>query len=138
MRCLGVCVVVCALVAAATAGRTQEPNENKCHEQPNTAAINACLAQVYADIDVALNEAYRAGLKKIEGSGLQPNLMKDWRRAFQEAQRKWIAFREADCGPPVAYEWTSGSAAGAMQLGCKIERTRERLSALQRRYAGRG
>ena len=109
--------------------------ETACHEQPNTGAINACLGKVYGDLDRDLNAAYKAGFKFIDAAALQPSLARDWRRAYQDAQRKWIAYREADCGPPVAYEWTGGSATGGMQLGCKITRTRERLATLKRRYA---
>ncbi len=125
------------LVLLSQPARAQERGENVCHEQPNTGAVNACFAKVYADLDAELNAAYRAAFKFIEAAALQPTLAKDWKRAFQEAQRKWIAFREADCGAPVVYEWTGGSGAGAMQHGCKIARTRERLEVLKRRYSSR-
>ncbi len=121
-------------VAVSQALPPQERAENKCQDQPDTGATNACLGKVYADLDVELNAAYKAGFKFIDKAALQPNLSKDWKRAYQEAQRKWIAFREADCGPPIIYEWTGGSGAGAMQLGCKIARTSERLEVLKRRY----
>lgn len=127
--------VVCALALMHMPARSTERQENKCHEQPNTGAMNACFAKIYAELDVDLNASYKAGFKFIDAAALQPNLSKDWKRAYQEAQRKWIAFREADCGAPVVYEWTGGSGAGAMQLGCKIARTRERLEVLKRRYS---
>jgi uncharacterized protein YecT (DUF1311 family) len=132
-----VCLTVGPLVAIATGAAVvaQERTEAACHSEPNTGAVNACLAKVYADLDVELNAAYKSGFMFIDKAALQPNLSKDWKRAYQDAQRKWIAFREADCGPPVSYEWSGGSATGAMQLGCKIARTRERLATLKQRYA---
>lgn len=131
--------VCCAMVtvgvaATTTPSRANEMAETACHEQLGTAAINVCLTKVYSDLDRALNAAYKAGFKHIDAASLQPSLAKDWRRAYQDTQRKWIAYREADCGPPVSYEWTGGSATGGQQLGCKIARTRERLAALKRRY----
>lgn len=105
-----------------------------CPEARSTAETNTCLSRVFAEVDLELNAAYKAALKMVDASALQPNLAKDWRRALQEAQRKWIAYREADCGAPVAYEWTGGSATSGFQLGCRIARTRERLAVLKARY----
>jgi uncharacterized protein YecT (DUF1311 family) len=128
-----------ALGFATGAAESQELPENACRTGPDTGvdtgALNACLAKAYADLDMDLNTAYKAGFKFIDGAALQPTLTRDWKRAYQEAQRKWIAYREADCGPPVSYEWTGGSGAAAMQFGCKIARTRERLEVLKRRYS---
>jgi uncharacterized protein YecT (DUF1311 family) len=126
--------VLVLVVVSATAVIAQEQIETACQSEPNTGAVNACLAKVYADLDADLNVAYKAGFAVIDAAALQPSLSRDWKRAYQDAQRKWIAFREADCGPPVSYEWSGGSAVGARQLGCKIARTRERLLTLKARY----
>ena len=132
--CGAAAVVVAAAFVPVAAN---EAAEKVCQDEQNNGAINACLGKVYGDLDKELNATYKAGFKYIDAAALQPSLARDWRRAYQDAQRKWIAYREADCGPPVAYEWTGGSATGGMQLGCKIARTRERLAALKRRY-GKG
>lgn len=99
------------------------------------AATLSCLGATYADLDRQLAEAYRNAVGRIETSGLGRNLIMDWKRALQEAQRKWIAYREADCGPPIAYERAGTSEAAAVaQVRCKIEHASLRLDALQSRY----
>jgi uncharacterized protein YecT (DUF1311 family) len=98
------------------------------------AALKSCLGQHYADVDRLMADAYKQALVTADGSGRGKNLIMDWKRALQEAQRKWIAFREADCGPPIAYETTVDGQREIDQLRCRIGHTEARFAALAARY----
>lgn len=98
-----------------------------CADQ-TSGVLTSCLAKQYAATDRQLAEAYKASLARAEASGLGRNLIMDWKRALQETQRKWIAYREADCGPPIAYETAKRPDQRQIeQLRCKITHTQQRL-----------
>jgi uncharacterized protein YecT (DUF1311 family) len=120
------------LAAIPAASAQTAPAKPAC--DGGEAATRPCLAAAYAEVDRQLGDAYKAAQAQVASAGLNVNLTKDWKRALQEAQRNWLAYREADCGPPVSYE-TKGDKAAA-QLVCKTARTRERLDALTARYSG--
>jgi uncharacterized protein YecT (DUF1311 family) len=137
------CLCHLALAASAKA-QAPAPNPNPapapdalitCTELTAAEPRRSCFAQVYATLDVDVLAAYKNGLVFIDRAGLQPSLSRDWKRAYQETQRKWIALREADCGPLIIYERTGRGDADATQLQCKIARTRERLEVLKARYS---
>ncbi len=129
----GVLSVSIALALSTTVAQAQQLPEVTCRDLAAAGAVTSCLASAYAQLDFELNTLYKGGFAIIDQAALPSHLSRDWKRAYQDTQRKWIAFREADCGPPIAYE-TSGEA-GAAQISCKILRTRERLEELKRRYS---
>jgi uncharacterized protein YecT (DUF1311 family) len=127
--------LIAALVIGATAAEVHAqpaPSPPDCMANSAPTAVISCLAAQYADLDRQGNAAYKNALATVDRAGLNVDLSKDWKRALQEAQRKWLAYREADCGPPISYE--AKGAATVPQLSCKIARTRERLDALKARY----
>ena len=87
----------------------------------------------FARADAQLNQAYRAALARIaDAAGVEEKVRREWREALQDAQRRWIAFRDADCKGPVAYAWRGGTGATAAVLGCMIEKTTTRTNELKR------
>jgi uncharacterized protein YecT (DUF1311 family) len=95
------------------------------------AALTSCLAKQYADADRQMSDAYKAALVRVGASAIGRNLVMDWKRALQETQRKWMSYREADCGPPIAYETAKNpDQREVAQLRCRIGHTAERLRRL--------
>jgi uncharacterized protein YecT (DUF1311 family) len=104
-----------------------------CEEARTTVEINQCLDREFARADARLNDAYRAALTRIgQAQGLDEKVRREWGEALQDAQRKWIAFRDADCKGPVAYSWYGGTGATAAVLGCLVEKTLVRTDDLKR------
>jgi uncharacterized protein YecT (DUF1311 family) len=104
-----------------------------CDTAQTTVEINQCFDRQFARADAQLNETYRAALARIaETSELEEKVRREWRNALQDAQRKWIAFRDADCKGPVAYAWYGGTGATAAVLACMIEKTATRTNELKR------
>lgn len=65
-------------------------------------------------------------------TGVDDTIRREWREALQDAQRKWIAFRDADCKGPVAYAWYGGTGASAAVLSCMVDKTVTRTGELKR------
>jgi uncharacterized protein YecT (DUF1311 family) len=83
-----------------------------------TPELNYCEELELKKADKALDEAYRATLARIDGATeLDAKARAEWRKTVQDAQRKWIAFRDADCKGAVAYEWYGGTGARLAVLG---------------------
>lgn len=129
------CVLMPPLPAFAQ--KAPEPKFD-CAKATSTAETAWCAELDLKKTDAALSEAYKAALAAAEKAAhLQVAQRRDWRRALQEAQRKWLAFREADCGAPVSWEWFQGTGTGAASLACKIAKSEQRTAELKARYAGR-
>lgn len=122
---------VLALLAAGPAAAAA------CDSAGSTVEINQCLDRELARADARLNEAYRGALARIAAaSETKDKVRREWREALQDSQRKWIAFRDADCKGPVAYAWYGGTGATAAVLACLIEKTTTRTGELKR-YDGK-
>ena len=120
------------LAAMPALGQTAAPRLD-CAKAQTTVELNACAERDLERADKALNEAYRAALQRIDGrTELDAKVRRDWREALQDAQRKWIAFRDADCKGPAAYEWYGGTGATLAVLGCLTEKTTARTGDLRR------
>jgi len=125
-----------ALLSTAVTAQEQNPPID-CSRATSTVELNACEDRELAAADKRLNEAYRAALLRIDqAASHDANLKREWRQAFQDAQRKWIAFRDADCKGPIAYEWYGGSGATLAVLGCLRGKTEARAKEL-REYLAR-
>jgi uncharacterized protein YecT (DUF1311 family) len=96
--------------------------------------LNFCEELELQKADKVLNEAYRALLARIDSmTSLEAKVRADWRKAAQDAQRKWIAFRDADCYGAIAYEWYGGTGSTLAMLGCMREMTLARTKQLRER-----
>ena len=120
------------LATAATASLAQQPAVD-CKKATSTPELNYCAERAFDRADKALNAAYRATMARIDKSDLEVAPKAEWKKAVQEAQRKWITFRDADCDGAVAFEWFGGTGATSAVLGCKEQMTLARTKELQSR-----
>ncbi len=105
-----------------------------CNKAVATPELNYCEELELKKADRELNEAYRGALARIDRAmELDPKVRVEWRKALQDAQRKWIAFRDADCKGAVAYEWYGGTGATLAVLGCMRAMTLARAKELRER-----
>jgi uncharacterized protein YecT (DUF1311 family) len=91
-----------------------------CANAQDQSTMNACAGKAFDEADKRLNDAY----KQIEGR------LKDDAAAKKlsvEAQRAWVAFRDAECafqgGPPA----TAGSVYPMVVAACQAALTNDRL-----------
>lgn len=99
-----------------------------CQAQPGgetTLGISACLqgeAQAWDDLLNAQYKGVRARLLEQGGTDLADQLL--------DAQRAWIAFREADCSLVYAI-WAEGSIRTVMASDCYLHKTAQRALELR-------
>jgi uncharacterized protein YecT (DUF1311 family) len=60
-----------------------------------------------------------------------------WKAELKKAEQTWIAFRDADCGALVGYEWGHGTGMGVATQSCLLEKTQQRTRDLVARYIDR-
>ena len=129
MRKIGLLLLLLPLPAAAYA------QDDPCADAESTVAINECLREIYRQADAELNRVYQGALKHIDAADYMPaRTRQDWKQKLREAQRHWVAFKEADCNL-LYLEWWQGSGANAAALGCLIGKTETRTTELKERYA---
>lgn len=110
-------------VDAAEIEARYTPALGLCLDTPDgqtTAGTVGCIAEELKVQDAALNVAYRqltAGMNPRQQAGLR------------NAQRAWIAFRDADCASRQDWEWGSMSTVAANF--CVLRRTVERTIELE-------
>lgn len=110
----------------ATAGLAQTVN---CANPKNTVEMGACAERELTAADKRLNDAYQ-------------RLMQDERRdenarkLLRDAQRKWIPFRDAECGF-VADEMRGGTGQPVLLMSCLARLTAERADALEQALQSR-
>jgi uncharacterized protein YecT (DUF1311 family) len=87
------------------------------------AAMNQCAAKELATQDAALNAEYKAQMNYLKTPAKK--------QALQEAQKKWIAFRDADCAYQVGKREDGGSIWPLMQSQCLATQTKVRVEQLK-------
>ncbi|GBU19100.1 MULTISPECIES: lysozyme inhibitor LprI family protein [Methylobacterium] len=107
-----------------------------CAKASSTPEIAFCAQEDFERADKLLNEAYKGMLAKVGSASADvPGLavqQKAWREALVESQRRWIAFRDADCAA-VGAGWMGGTGMGAAVSNCLADATRARTKVLQSR-----
>jgi uncharacterized protein YecT (DUF1311 family) len=128
-------LAIVAMTCSAAVVRAQPPANIDCAKTTTNPEIAWCAEQDLKAADAEMNKAYKAALERVaKADNLNTNQRKDWKRALQEAQRKWIAFRDADCGAPIGWEWYESTGMGTAVLACKIAKTEQRTKDLAARY----
>jgi uncharacterized protein YecT (DUF1311 family) len=87
------------------------------------ASMNQCASKEYAALDADLNVQYKAQM-----SYLTNPVQK---KALQDAQKKWIAFRDADCLYQVGKRQDGGSIWPLAQAQCLSAQTKVRVEQLK-------
>jgi uncharacterized protein YecT (DUF1311 family) len=134
MRLIGSFSLVVCLTLAAPSHAQQSSAESACVALP-AAAQSGCLEKLAEAADAKLNEVYRRAISAIEKS--DGNDIAAWKAELKKAQQAWIAFRDADCGDLVGYEWGHGTGMGAATESCLLEKTEQRTRELVARYIER-
>ena len=106
----------------------------ECQDQPGgstTIGITDCILAETREWDAILNEQYSATQQANEAAdaGGQSPVM-DRSDALREAQRAWIAFRDADCGARYAM-WQDGTIRTIVGANCHLTMTAQRAIELR-------
>lgn len=121
-----------AALALPSAARAQPAD---CSEANSTVEISQCFERELQRADAELNRAYQVALKGArDDSALPASLKGRWEATLREAQRKWVAFRDADCKELIGYEWYGGTGMGSAVLSCMADKTKARTKELLARY----
>jgi uncharacterized protein YecT (DUF1311 family) len=87
-----------------------------------------CRSKIYQKADAELNSAYRAALKDVGDNYSKRDI-----ENLQDAERAWIAYRDAQC--KAQYELFGGGSGGPNEkLGCMIDMTSKRTAEIKRVY----
>ena len=137
MRIRVVSVIAFALwpipLQATEQGGGVEPNID-CRAASATPAVEVCATWDLRIADLNLNDAYLAEVAAIDKAVVPLNVREKWHDALVEAQRRWIAFRDAECAL-TGYEWYGGSGRAGVETTCLTEMTKSRIEALQHHAA---
>ncbi|MBS0269272.1 MAG: DUF1311 domain-containing protein [Proteobacteria bacterium] len=130
------CLLLCIGLANFCTARPARA-EIDCANAASTVEMNFCADKDYQAADKALNAAYANAVEYIRTRGEQekPYDTASFQEAMRNAQRAWVAYRDADCKDLVAQEWSGGSGTSSAILGCMTEKTIQRTKELKERYA---
>jgi uncharacterized protein YecT (DUF1311 family) len=127
-----VAVALAAIVGAAHASPLTPADTSKayaaCMDQSGgvTSEMEDCISGEFELQDRRLNRSYKALMASIPEKRLE----------LRDAQRKWIAFRDANCG--FYYDAEGGSAARLVSKACVVILTADRAHELETLKAGMG
>ena len=115
------CLVLSGLAFAQAEERTSK-SYTACLDKAGgiTSAMQECIRAELERQDRRLNAAYQA---------LMGSVAEKRRAQLRDAQRKWIAFRDANCG--FYYDPEGGSAARLAANECMVTLTAERAHELE-------
>lgn len=89
----------------------------------NQASMNQCAGKEYTALDAELNTQYKAQMAYLTTPARK--------KALQDAQKKWIAFRDADCQYQVGKREDGGSLWPLSQTQCLSAHTKVRVEQLK-------
>jgi uncharacterized protein YecT (DUF1311 family) len=122
-------IALCGLCLTVEAGA-----QELCKGTEANDMLKDCLSQHYVATDRLMSDAHKAALRRAESSGRGVQVIRDWTRVLQDTHRKWLMFRDADCGRPIRFElMQQPELIGIMDLRCKIAHTEDRLKTLKGR-----
>lgn len=122
------------LIASAllSVQQTPEPDYN-CDDPQNQMEMNSCAGQDFARADAELNRIWPGLIANAREADRELDRSYDTRpgseATLREAQRAWIAFRDAHCTWQ-AYEARGGSMESMLYGACRADLTRERIRQL--------
>ncbi|WP_233961937.1 lysozyme inhibitor LprI family protein [Pectobacterium versatile] len=89
-----------------------------CNNANTQLDMNQCAVQEYKKVDGELNQLYQDVVKRV--------VIEEHKALLKSAQRKWIAYRDADCEFQT-FPTTGGSVHGMVYSQCLTEKTAERV-----------
>jgi uncharacterized protein YecT (DUF1311 family) len=101
-----------------------------CKKAISTPDVTLCINDAYEAADKQLNAAYHSAMASIDKGDRSLEVRKDWRKALVEAQRRWIAYRDAEC-ELTGFQWFGGTGRSGAVLDCARVLTEARTKALK-------
>nr|WP_281495963.1 lysozyme inhibitor LprI family protein [Marivita sp. S6314] len=106
----------------------------QCQDQPGgstTVGMADCIAAETAEWDAILNEEYKAtqAMNAAQDAEGRSSIL-DRTEALRDAQRAWIAFRDADCAARYAI-WQDGTIRTIVGANCHLTMTASRAVQLR-------
>ncbi|MBN3265432.1 lysozyme inhibitor LprI family protein [Pectobacterium brasiliense] len=89
-----------------------------CGNTSTQLDMSQCAADEYKKVDGELNRLYQDVVKRL--------VIEEHRALLKSAQRKWIAYRDADCEFQT-FPTTGGSIHGMLYSQCLTQKTAERV-----------
>jgi uncharacterized protein YecT (DUF1311 family) len=132
MRRIGLLMIACAALTAPA--YAQDSSIAAC-EALAPPAQSGCLEKLLDAADAKLNDVYRRAMTAIDKS--DSDKIAAWKAELKKSEQAWIAFRDADCGALVGYEWGHGTGMGSATQSCLLEKTEQRTRELVARYIDR-
>lgn len=122
----GIVLASCAGAAKAQDDASNTPAYAACMDRASgvTVSMRECISEEHARQDALLNEAYRQLMRRLGTEG---------QNDLRNAQRAWIAFREAECVYRASGE--TGTMGPVIIDSCWLGFTTERVAKLQRDLA---
>lgn len=109
--------VVAVLWAAAPTARADDASVAACRSKAeSTIAIEDCQKAELAQVEARLKTAYGKAMAALPS---------DQKAKLLEAERRWVAFREADCD--AYYGQQTGTIAGIEAGYCMIQHAKDRV-----------
>ena len=131
-------MIVVALVVFAGGQAAAQAQPQDCSQAASNVEMGECLQRELKREDAALNRIYQEALRSTRDNDSMPAAeRRKWEAAVRDSQRKWIAFRDADCKALPFFEFYGGSGVGVASLSCLVEKTKTRTRDLTERYAPR-
>lgn len=128
MRKIIASALVCFLIGFGGVGTARADSTSSrtapCWKDGSTYGITECFVASYKQSDNDLNGLYT----RIIGV-----LAAEDRQRLQQAERLWVAYRDATCTAE-RHLWDGGTGANPAYIGCLDDETRHRLDYLQTTY----
>jgi uncharacterized protein YecT (DUF1311 family) len=123
------------LVLALQASLQAQAREHQCDDPQNQADMNACASIDFQVADAELNRLWPAQIAAAREADRELDREFDQRpteeAVLRDAQRAWIAFRDAHCTVEGYREARGGSMESMIFDGCRASLTRARIRQLQ-------
>jgi uncharacterized protein YecT (DUF1311 family) len=132
--------IVFAVAAIAFCPLAQAENAHPSQVVCDAAKIGArelaeCLRTSADRADRDLATVADAAIKSIDArQGLLSSQKARWRRALNDAQAQWVAWRDSECQDVAPFESGMDAKGGDPRLRCIIDYDAARLSSLKARY----
>ena len=114
------------LVIVATVSALAQDKQELC--SGNTYQVGVCLTRQYKIIDAEMTATFFAAMKAA-ASDYTPSDIRNWKLA----QRRWIAYRDAECKAEYGL-WGGGSGGPNALKSCLINLTKERSAHLKETF----
>ncbi|MDR7192348.1 lysozyme inhibitor LprI family protein [Luteimonas terrae] len=130
LRSLTLLVLALSAPAQAADPVVESDHGIDCTHPIGTMDTDLCLSDAFSRADQLLNDAYRQLLPRLDAQRRDGACSQCTSAQLVDAQRRWIAFRDADCGLAYAIA-ADGSGRNQARLDCMIDHTDSRTRRLR-------